>query len=46
MSRPPRDTAFRRWFLDIQGAEEPEGFYEDEKEAAEHQHVHPWWRVM
>ncbi len=47
VSRPRlRDTAFRRWFLDREQAEEPEGYYEDEKEVAAHHHVQPWWKVM
>ena len=36
---------FLRWFLDA-GGPDPGGFYEDEREAAAHHHVQPWWRVM
>ena len=47
MTRPaPRNTAFRRWFLQSEGSTEPESFYEDEKEATAKQHVQPWWKVM
>jgi hypothetical protein len=46
VSRPRPNTAFRRWFLQIQGQAEPEAFYEDEKEVAAHHHTQPWWKVM
>jgi len=47
VTRPrPRNTAFRRWFLQTDGSQEPESFYEDEKEVAAKHHVQPWWKVM
>ncbi len=37
---------FRRWFVDAADADPDGGFYESEQEAAQHQHVQPWFRVM
>ncbi|MFZ4782012.1 MAG: amino acid transporter [Armatimonadaceae bacterium] len=34
----------RQWVL--AGYEEPEGFYETEKEVEAHHHTHSWWKVM
>src|ERR671924_776796 len=42
----PREAAgrFKKWLLKGLRNEDVEGFYEEEHEAAHHQH--PWWRVM
>ena len=47
--RPPHpstSTAFRRWLLEgMDQPHQPEGFYEEERDANLHQ-KHPWWKVM
>jgi hypothetical protein len=41
-----RDSSrFNAWFLQSEQPE-PEGFYENEREATAHHHVKPWWKVM
>ncbi len=41
-----RDSSrFNAWFLESEQPE-PEGFYENEREATAHHHVKPWWKVM
>ncbi|MEO7070366.1 MAG: amino acid transporter [Nostocoides sp.] len=43
--KSPRRAELRVWLLDADQAD-PGGYYEVEREAASHQHVQPWWRVM
>ena len=37
---------FRSWFLQTEHQPDPGGFYENEQEATENEHVKPWWKVM
>jgi len=39
------ESRFSRWFFEGQQPE-PGGFYEPEQQAAQKEHVRPWWKVM
>ena len=41
-----KQSRFNRWLLQADQQPDPGGFYEGEREAAAHQHVKPWSKVM
>jgi hypothetical protein len=39
-------SRFQSWLLQAEQQPDPGGYYEGEREAASHQHVKPWWKIM